>query len=47
MDTDKPDHRRELLHENVKNFGTIFNTVAPGTALSGTLHRALPGETGP
>ncbi|MGQ9862038.1 MAG: OsmC family protein [Thiobacillaceae bacterium] len=47
VDTDEPDRRLELLHENVKKFGTVFNTVAPGTALSGTLRRALPGETGP
>jgi uncharacterized OsmC-like protein len=39
MDTDEPDHRLQLLHENVKKFGTVFNTVAPGTALSGVLRR--------
>jgi hypothetical protein len=29
----------ELLHDNVRKFGTVFNTVAPGTALSGVLRR--------
>lgn len=39
VDTDETDHRLELLHENVKKFGTVFNTVAPGTSLSGELRR--------
>jgi len=40
VDTDEPDRRLELLHENVKKYGTVFNTVAPGTELRGTLRRA-------
>jgi uncharacterized OsmC-like protein len=40
VDTDEPDHRLELLHENVKKYGTVFNTVAPGTQLRGRLQRA-------
>jgi len=40
VDTDEPDRRLALLHDNVKKYGTVFNTVAPGTTLSGTLHRA-------
>ncbi len=40
VDTDEDDRRLELLHENVKRYGTVFNTVAPGTALSGTIRRA-------
>lgn len=40
IDTDEPDHRLELLHNNVCQFGTVFNTVAPGTDLTGTLRRA-------
>ncbi len=39
VDTDEPDHRLELLHENVRKFGTVFNTVTAGTALTGTLRR--------
>ena len=38
VDTDEPDGRLELLHETVSNYGTVFNTVAPGTELSG-VHR--------
>jgi uncharacterized OsmC-like protein len=33
VESDEPDHRVELLHENVKKYGTVFNTVAPGTVL--------------
>lgn len=40
VDTDEPDRRLELLHENVKKYGTVFNTVAPGTVLAGVLRRA-------
>jgi uncharacterized OsmC-like protein len=51
VDTDEPDHRLELLHDNVRKFGTVFNTVAPGTELTGTLRRtagaALSTLTGP
>lgn len=39
VDTDEPEHRLALLHENVKKYGTVFNTVAPGTDLSGVLVR--------
>lgn len=41
VDTDEPDRRLELLHDNVRRFGTVFNTVAPGTELSGVLRRKL------
>jgi uncharacterized OsmC-like protein len=37
--TDENERRLELLHENVKKYGTVFNTVAPGTQLSGSLIR--------
>ena len=39
VDTDEPDRRLELLHDNVKKYGTVFNTVAPGTQLVGVLRR--------
>ncbi|BCB27352.1 OsmC/Ohr family stress-inducible protein [Sulfurimicrobium lacus] len=39
VDSDEPERRLELLHENVKKYGTVFNTVAPGTQLSGVLRR--------
>jgi uncharacterized OsmC-like protein len=39
VDTDESDQRLELLHENVKKYGTVFNTVAPGTTIIGVLRR--------
>ncbi|RYF19203.1 MAG: OsmC family peroxiredoxin [Comamonadaceae bacterium] len=39
VDTDEPDRRLDLLHDNVRKYGTVFNTVAPGTDLSGVLVR--------
>ena len=39
VDTDEPEHQLALLHENVKKYGTVYNTVAPGTDLSGFLVR--------
>lgn len=39
VDTDEPEQRLALLHENIKKYGTVFNTVAPGTTLSGSLMR--------
>jgi uncharacterized OsmC-like protein len=39
VDTDESDRRLALLHDNVKKYGTVFNTVAPGTDLAGTLRR--------
>ncbi len=41
VDTDEPDRRLDLLHENVRRYGTVFNTVAPGTELTGVLHRKI------
>ena len=40
VDSDESDERLELLHTNVRKFGTVFNTVAPGTKLRGELRRA-------
>jgi hypothetical protein len=42
--TDESDRCLELLHDNVKKFGTMFNTVAPGTQLSGVMRRRSPVE---
>ena len=42
VDTDEPDRRLDLLHDNVRKYGTVFNTVAPGTELSGVLRRRAP-----
>jgi uncharacterized OsmC-like protein len=40
VDSDESEQRLALLHDNVRKFGTVFNTVAPGTRLSGLLRRA-------
>ena len=39
VDTNESDHRLELLHTNVRKFGTISNTVAAATGLSGRMVR--------
>jgi uncharacterized OsmC-like protein len=39
VDTDESDRRLEMLHTNVRKYGTVFNTVEPGTQLTGTLRR--------
>ena len=39
VDSDEEDRRLALLHENVRKYGTVFNTVSPGTDLSGVLRR--------
>lgn len=40
VDTDESDHRLELLHTNVRKFGTITNTVAAAVRLDGRIARA-------
>jgi uncharacterized OsmC-like protein len=40
VDTSENDHRLALLHDNVKKYGTVFNTIVTGTALSGIMRRA-------
>lgn len=39
VDTDEADHRLNLLHENLRKYGTVFNTVASGTELAGSIRR--------
>ena len=39
VDTDEDDRRLDLLHYNVKKYGTIFNTVAAATKLEGKIVR--------
>lgn len=41
VDTDESDQRLALLHTNVRKYGTVSNTVSPGTALDGTMIRAM------
>lgn len=40
VDSDESDHRLALLHDNVRKYGTVYNTLAPGTQLAGVLRRA-------
>jgi uncharacterized OsmC-like protein len=40
VDTPESDHRLELLHTNVRKYGTISNTVAAATTLTGRILRA-------
>lgn len=37
--TEESDHRLELLHTNVRKYGTIANTLADSVALSGEILR--------
>ncbi|MDU6727258.1 MAG: OsmC family peroxiredoxin, partial [Bradyrhizobium sp.] len=39
IDTDEDDRRLELLHQNVRKYGTISNTVAAATKLQGVIRR--------
>ena len=39
IDTDENDRKLELMHENIRKYGTVYNTVAPGTELTGSLRR--------
>lgn len=38
--SEETDQRLELLHYNVRRYGTVFNTLAGATELSGALRRA-------
>ena len=39
VDTDETDQRLELLHKNLRKYGTITNTLAGATELIGTIAR--------
>ena len=39
VDTDETDHRLELLHTNIRKYGTISNTVAAAITLQGTIRK--------
>ena len=39
LDTDEDDRRLELLHSNIRKYGTISNTAAEATDLQGTVRR--------
>jgi uncharacterized OsmC-like protein len=39
VDTDETEARLTLLHKNLRKYGTIYNTLAGATDLSGTIRR--------
>ncbi|WP_417256641.1 OsmC family protein [Celeribacter halophilus] len=39
VDTDETDQRLDLLHRNLQKYGTIHNTLAGATELSGQIRR--------
>lgn len=39
VDTDEDERRLELLHTNIRKYGTISNTVADATRLEGSIRR--------
>ena len=45
VDTDESEHRLALMHENIRRYGTIFNTVATAVTLTGTVTRKVASET--
>lgn len=38
--TDEDDRKLALMHDNIKKFGTIYNTVAKGVEIDGVLLRS-------
>ena len=41
VDTGESDQRIELLHKNLQKYGTIYNTLAGATEISGTIRRKV------
>lgn len=41
VDTDEEEHRLELLHNNIKQYGTVFNTIVQGTSLDGRISNKI------
>jgi uncharacterized OsmC-like protein len=41
VETNETDQRLELLHKNVRRYGTISNTVAAATSLNGVIRRQV------
>lgn len=39
VDSDENDRKLELMYENIRKYGTVYNTLAPGTELQGLLRR--------
>jgi uncharacterized OsmC-like protein len=41
VDTDEEDRRLDLLHQNVRKYGTVSNTVMAATRLEGVIKRKI------
>jgi hypothetical protein len=39
VDTDESDQWLDVLHRNVRKYGTVSNTIAAATKLEGTIRR--------
>ncbi len=39
VDSDESERKINLMHENIRKYGTVYNTVLPGTQLSGRLEK--------
>ena len=39
VDSDENEQKLKLMHDNIRKFGTVYNTVASGTELTGVLRR--------
>ncbi len=42
VDSDEDERKLELMHDNIRKFGTIYNTVSTATRLDGRLVRGVP-----
>jgi hypothetical protein len=48
VDTDESDQRLDLLHRNLQQFGTVYNTLAAATTIEGRIERGtLPRRAEP
>jgi len=41
VDSDEDERKLKLMHKNIRKYGTVYNTVAPGTDLKGVLLRRV------
>ncbi len=42
VDTDESEQRLDLLHRNLQQFGTVYNTLAAATTIEGRIERGTP-----
>lgn len=42
VDTPETDQRLDLLHKNIRKYGTVSNTIAAATTLEGSIRRKTP-----